>query len=146
MDAATLKAEGWWKLPAGGFSAAVGEVWIGGDQGQRVIGLIAGADLGNENLGIVHGGALLTFADIALGIAVAEALGAAHCATAQLQYQFVAAARAGNFITCEPEIVRKTSQMVFVRGLVKADGLTIGSAEAIFKVLNAEKMGAIRAG
>jgi len=111
-----------------------------------VIGLTASAALANENLGIVHGGALLTFADIALGIVVAEALGAANCATAQLQYQFVAAARAGNFITCEPEIVRQTSQMVFVRGLVKADGRTVGSADAIFKVLEPAKIGAIRAG
>jgi hypothetical protein len=41
----------------------------------------------------------------------------------------------GQLITCEPEVVRKTSSLVFVRGLIKADGEVVGSVDGIFKAL-----------
>jgi acyl-coenzyme A thioesterase PaaI-like protein len=77
----------------------------------------------------------MTFADVALGFSVVKALGGPHCATAQLQLQFIAAGRTGEFITCRPEIIRRTSQLVFVRGLVGAGERIVASADGIWKVL-----------
>jgi acyl-coenzyme A thioesterase PaaI-like protein len=84
---------------------------------------------------IVHGGALMTFSDIALGVGAADALPGQHYVTVQLQYQFAGGVAAGKLITCAPELVRRTSSLAFVRGLVQADGETVGSAEGIFKAL-----------
>lgn len=145
MNSATLAAEGWERLPTKQFSALIGETWMKGQPGARTICLIPGAQAQNDHMGILHGGALMTFADIAFGCAVADALGGAYCVTAQLQYHFVAASQPGELITCEPEVVRRTSQMVFVRGLVKSGDRTIGSGDAIFKVLDTEKFAAVKA-
>lgn len=145
MDSATLAAEGWECLPTREFSALIGETWMKGLPGARTVCLVADARARNDHMGIIHGGALMTFADIAFGLAVADELGGAYCVTAQLQYHFVAASRPGEPITCEPEVVRRTSQMVFVRGLVKSGDRTVGSGDAIFKVLEPDKLKAIKA-
>lgn len=145
MDSATLAAEGWERLPTRQFSALIGETWMKGPPGVRTVCLIADARAQNDHMGIIHGGALMTFADIAFGLAVADELGGAYCVTAQLQYHFVAPTQPGQFITCQPEVVRRTSQMVFVRGLVKSGDRTVGSGDAIFKVRDPEKFSAVKA-
>ncbi|KHK91192.1 hypothetical protein LK12_09795 [Novosphingobium malaysiense] len=112
------------------------------------VGLQAEEHLANDNLGIVHGGAMMTFADMALGCGVGHALrkgeplgDPAHSrfVTAQLQVHFVSAAQVGEFILCRPEVVRATSSMVFMRGLIEAAGRTVASVDGIFKLLGTSK-------
>jgi acyl-coenzyme A thioesterase PaaI-like protein len=141
---AELEAAGWRKLPTRHFSAAIGAAWMRGEPGEREVGLITSPAIANDHMGIVHGGALMTFADIALGLAAAEALGGTGMATAQLQFHFTAAAPIGALLIARPEVVRKTSQLVFVRGLFEAGGKTVGMADAMFKALAPEKMAAMR--
>jgi len=96
----------------------------------------------------------MTFADMALGFAVGHAVrgkssfgdaaGSAFV-TAQLQVHFTSAGQVGSFILARPEVIRKTSQMVFVRTLIEAEGRTIASADGIFKLLDPEKIAKIRA-
>ncbi|VWX54849.1 PaaI family thioesterase [Novosphingobium sp. 9U] len=85
-------------------------------------------------MGMVHGGALMTFADIALGVAVVDAIGAPNCSTAQLQYHFAAGVKVGSLLVCVPEVVRRTRRMVFTRGLFRVGDETVGSADAIYNV------------
>ena len=87
-----------------------------GEKGAREVALVTTPGIANDHMGIVHGGALMTFADIALGLAAAEALETPAMATAQLQFHFTAAAQIGVLLVCRPEMVRKTSQLIFVRG------------------------------
>lgn len=130
---AAMEADGWERLVTRVFSASIGSTWVKGEPGRRTVAFAADSRVENDHMGNVHGGALMTFADLALGLAAADAIGEPKLATAQLQFQFVAAAPTGTLISCEPELVRKTKQLVFVRGLLKADGKTVGSADAIFK-------------
>lgn len=146
IDEQALAAEGWVAVPVGPFSRSIGQTWAREHDGHTEVAVLIDDHTANENMGIVHGGAMLTFADIALGYTTAAALGNAQCATAQLQYQFAGAAHIGDFVVCEAEVVRKTSQLVFVRGLMKVEGRTIGAADAVFKVLDLAKMGKIKAG
>ena len=146
MDEATLIAQGWKRLPGVRYTAAVGPTWSAMIDGRLTVGLQAQEHLGNDNFGIVHGGALMTFADIALGCAVGHVNGhVGNFVTVQMQFHFTAAANVGGFVTCQPEVVRKTSQLVFVRGLFEARGRTIASADGMFKFLDAEKAGRINA-
>lgn len=138
-------AGGWHKLPTRQFSTVLGPIWVRGEKGAREIGVFTSREIANDHMGMVHGGALMTFADMALGMAAGEALGGAHMATAQLQFHFTAAAPIGVLLTCKPELVRQTSQLLFVRGLFEAGGKTVGMADAMFKALSAEKMEAIAA-
>ena len=135
MDPTSLKSAGWTPLETGGFSGLIGPFWMRGAGADRVIGFIAESRHGNNHLGTVHGGALMTFADISLGYAVVNALGGANCVPVQLQTQFVSSARMGEFITCRAELVRHSSQLVFMRGLISAGDRTVASADGIWKVL-----------
>lgn len=145
MDDATLRAQGWEPLPTVRYSAAVGQVMKRIVGGELEVGLLAGEHLANDNLGIVHGGAMMTFGDIALGCGVGEVTDHAMFVTAQIQFHFVSAARVGDFITCAPHVVKKTSQLVFIRGLFETGGRTVASADGIFKLLEADKARAMQA-
>jgi uncharacterized protein (TIGR00369 family) len=84
--------------------------------------------------GIAHGGALLTFADAALGYALWDATDRAPCVTVSQQTTFLSSAKPGDLIACRPEIVRKTREIVFIRADFKAGDGTIFTATAIWKI------------
>lgn len=136
MDSATLLAAGWRSVQGQGFTGQLGPIWVHGAAGDRQIGFIATPQQGNNQEGAVHGGALMTFADIALGYAAADALGGSHLVTAQLQLHFVAGGKTGEFISCRPELVRRSTHLIFVRGLLVAGDRTVASADGIWKVLD----------
>ena len=146
MDEESLLADGWLRLPTVRYSAAIGPSFSRRKDGVLTVGLIAEDHLANDNLGIVHGGALMTFADMAMGCGVAIEGQNAHFVTAQLQVHFVAAAPVGSFITCQPEVVRRTSSLVFMRGLIEAEGRVVASCDAIFKMLDAAKFAGMKPG
>jgi acyl-coenzyme A thioesterase PaaI-like protein len=135
MDEAAFEAQGWTRLPTIAFSATIGAAWMKGAPGQRTVAIVAQEGIVNDYGQVVHGGALMTFADMALGCGASDALNGGHLVTVQLAYQFPGGVKLGQLITCEPELVRKTSQLVFMRGVVKADGTIVGSADGIFKAL-----------
>ncbi|MDG2003555.1 MAG: PaaI family thioesterase [Novosphingobium sp.] len=146
FDIEALEAEGWEKLPIGPFSRTIGQSWSLERDGKVLVGVLFDAITANENIGIVHGGAMLTFADISMGYITAESIGKDHCATVQLQYQFAGAVQVGEFCICEAELVRKTKQLVFARGLMKVGDRIVGSADAVFKVLHQEQVTSLKAG
>jgi uncharacterized protein (TIGR00369 family) len=135
MDAESLKAAGWNSFKGRGFTNLAGPFWARGKGAEREVGLLVEERHSNDHMGILHGGALMTFADIALGWGAAEALNGASCVTAQLQIHFVSGAKVGEFVSCKPEVVRRTSHLVFVRGLIKAGDKTLASADGIWKAL-----------
>ena len=146
MKAEQLKAEGWRPLPTQHFSVSIGTAWIRGKPGDFEVGLVVDEVNQNDHMAALHGGALMTFADIALGTAVAGALGHTHFATAQMQIQLTASAPIGTLVIARPEVVRKTRQMVFVRSLFTGGDKTIASADAIFAVLDAERVSRLKVG
>ncbi|MCE7798555.1 PaaI family thioesterase [Sphingobium sufflavum] len=133
---ATLVADGWQNYPAPhGFSATVAPFWFRVVDDVLSLGLLVEKRHCNEHLGTTHGGALMTFADVAGGFAVSRALGHSRCATIQLQTHFTAASREGDFIQCEPQIVRQTRDVLFVRGLIHAGERVAVGFDGIWKVL-----------
>jgi acyl-coenzyme A thioesterase PaaI-like protein len=145
FDEESLEAEGWMKLPIGPFSRTIGQSWTLERDGKMLVGVLFDELTTNENIGIVHGGAMLTFADIAMGYITARSIDNDLCATVQLQYQFAGAVQVGEFCVCEAELVRKTRQLVFSRGLMKVEGRTVGAADAVFKVLEAAQAAGLKA-
>jgi uncharacterized protein (TIGR00369 family) len=135
MDPAALKSDGWTTIEPSGFSTVVSPIWIKREGADAIVGIMIEQRHCNTHIGTAHGGLLMTFADISLGLVVSHTLGGKSCATLQLQTQFVATARTGEFLTCRPEVIRITSQIVFVRGLIRAGDKTVASAEGMWKVL-----------
>jgi len=134
MDAETLAAAGWKCNTGAGFTGRLGPVWLRDVEGERAVGLIVAEYHCNDYHGALHGGALMTLADIGLGFGVSRAINGAPCVTASLQTQFIASARLGDFVVCRPEVIRTSRHLVFVRGLVTAGDVTVASAEGIWKV------------
>lgn len=133
-----LLAAGWEKIQTSGFTAHVGQFWRRQTEGDVEIGLIVEAHHCNNHLGTLHGGMVMTFADIALGSGAAKRLGAPRFngVTASLNMQFVAVAHVGEFISCRPEVVHQGRQMFFMRGLITSNEKIIASCEGIWKLLS----------
>jgi uncharacterized protein (TIGR00369 family) len=85
--------------------------------------------------GVVHGGMLMTFADLALGQAAWDATDHAFVVTINMQAQFLKAARAGDLIEVAPQLVRRTRSLLFLRGDFEVAGDVIFTASSIWKVL-----------
>lgn len=134
MDAAALQADGWIPVRGHAFVTHVGPFWHRGEGPDFEVAFV-GDEKHANHINTVNGGMLATFVDVALGYAVVKSVGGSSCATAKLQMQYVSTAQIGELVTCKPEIVRRTSQLVFVRGLVRADERTVASADGIWKVL-----------
>jgi acyl-coenzyme A thioesterase PaaI-like protein len=134
MDPASLKAAGWAPIEADGFAMLAGPFWWRGTAGAHEHGFVVAPHHGNH-IETVHGGVLMTLADNCLGHAVVDVLGGAHCATVQLQIHFIAVARMGEFVTCRPEIIRRSAPLVFMRGLISTGERIVASADGIWKVL-----------
>lgn len=131
----SLKAEGWESVELPGFSGVAGPFWMRVVDGRRSLGLIIEDRHCNSHLGTVHGGLVMTFADMGLGVAVGDELGHNRVATISLQTQFISVARVGELISCKAEIIRASKQIVFVRGFILADERIVASAEGMWKVM-----------
>ena len=77
---------------------------------------------------ILHGGALLTFVDMAM-FAGGYAAGAdiAYSVTLDLSAQFLSPGRLGTPIDCTVELLRETKRLAFMRGLVVQEDETVAS-------------------
>lgn len=132
--------EGWEAFTDPGFVSLVGPVYHRTVAGRREFAFRAEEKHGNL-VGTVHGGMLLTFADRSLSIVVRDAAEGARCVTVEMASQFVGAARTGDLIEVVPEIVRKTSSLVFVRGTLTSGDRPLVAATGIWKVLKEKAAG-----
>lgn len=127
-------AAGWRPLPPRGFPEHVAALYVRGEAGARRFGFPAEARHANIG-GVVHGGMLMTFADDCCGITVWEAVGRAPVTTVQLNTQFIAPARPGDFVECAPEILRRTRSMVFIRATLHVGERTVAALDGVWKIL-----------
>jgi uncharacterized protein (TIGR00369 family) len=137
----SLRQAGWTDLTTEGFTGYVGPFWFRGDAENHEVGMLVEDRHTNSHIGTLHGGVVMTFADIGLGSAMSKVLGekARGFVTLSLQTQFVSVARVGEFISCKPEIVRQARDVVFIRGLIKVGDKTIASAEGLWKQMASAK-------
>jgi uncharacterized protein (TIGR00369 family) len=84
--------------------------------------------------GIAHGGALMTFADSCLGYSIWDATDRSPCVTISQQTNFLAAAKVGDLITCRPEVMRKTREIIFMRADLRVAATTIFTATAVWRI------------
>lgn len=68
-----------------------------------------------RDAGIVHGGCLMTFADISLHV-IAWPMLQGFGVTTNLSCEFIDAAREGELIECTGEVTRAGGSLIFVRG------------------------------
>ena len=125
---------GWWTwdladpVHAGRFNATLGKILVRADGPDRGICRMFPDERHLNLQDMVHGGALLTLADLALfaGGAMAGA-GVIGAVTLALDSQFLGAARAGAPLDAEVDLLRETGRLVFLRGLLIQDGARIAA-------------------
>jgi acyl-coenzyme A thioesterase PaaI-like protein len=106
MPADAAAPPGWVRREIEGFAALTGPFWQLSEASGWAYGVLATRDHANVH-GIVHGGMLVTLLDNALGLTVFEAAGRVPCVTMQLNTQFLAAARPGEFLEARGEVLRR---------------------------------------
>ena len=84
---------------------------------------------------LVHGGALLTLADMSLFDICFRELGMFHGLTVTLNSEFVGAGKPGVFTMATGEITKVGGSLIFARGLITAEGTTLMSFSGTLKRL-----------
>jgi len=86
--------------------------------------------------GVVHGGCLMTFADYSLFAIAAEELGeGAYGLTVAFTSEFLSGAKEGQLLEARGDVLRAGGSLIFVRGLVTADGAPCLNYSATLKRL-----------
>lgn len=128
-----------WKLRSGQgpFTREVGPIWVkrekDGADGSAYA--LQAEERHTNSLGAVHGGMLMTLADHVLGWMVWDAVDRAPAVTVSLNNQFIASAKAGDFIEMRGRIVRQTRSLIFIQGDATVGGRIVLTSEGIWKVL-----------
>lgn len=86
--------------------------------------------------GIVHGGALLTLADMSLFDICFRALGRFRAVTVTLNSEFLGPGPIGEFIEATGELTRAGRKLLFCRGLVTAKDAAVMSFSGVLKRLD----------
>jgi uncharacterized protein (TIGR00369 family) len=86
--------------------------------------------------GLIHGGLIAALADNAMGYSCAQQMGGtSSLVTIGLAVDFIGAAKVGQWLAVESDVIRTGSTICFAQSLIKADGLTIARANATFRVV-----------
>jgi uncharacterized protein (TIGR00369 family) len=86
---------------------------------------------------ICHGGMMATFCDMLLPISahvLSDQIGRRFLPTINLQIDYLAPAPLGAWVQGEAQLLRATRSLVFMQGLVQADGTPVARVSGIFKV------------
>lgn len=81
----------------------------------------------------MHGGCLMTFADIALFQTAYQEMEGSRGVTVQLDSTFVDAVRVGDLVEATGEVVRAGGSLVFVRGRIAVGDRTVMTFSGVIK-------------
>ena len=90
-----------------------------------------------NQMGICHGGMMATFCDMLLPISahvLSKEIGNRFLPTINLQIDYLAASPLGAWVQGEAQLLRATRSLVFMQGLVQADGNPVARVSGIFKI------------
>lgn len=132
---ARLLAEGWVREIAEGFVDYIGPFWrrVTADGG---IEFCFPTDPRHHNTrNVLQGGAMMTFADLAVGRAFRFLTGATRTATVQLDIAFIDAVQIGEIVYARPEMLRTTKTVAFMRSTFTVGDRVVATAQGVWKLL-----------
>jgi len=83
--------------------------------------------------GIVHGGALMTLADMSLWDICRRVIGPFKAVTVTMNAEFIGPGPVGEFIEATGEMTKAGKSLVFARGIVSANGKSLLSFSGTLK-------------
>ena len=125
-------------VPVGtvGFNVFAGPIYHLGDQNGGEIkrfGFIPEQKHMNGS-GAVHGGMLMTFADVSMSRTARAMFGGIGCNTVSLSCDFVSPGKLGELIESRVRVTRKTRTMVFISAEIVSNGVPLLIATGLWKV------------
>lgn len=90
--------------------------------------------------GVMHGGAIMTFADYSLYV-FSNSLRDGAAVTISLNGDFLSPAHNGAVIECTGEVIKRTKRLIFLRGLMIVSGTPVFAYTAIMKALLTQQAG-----
>jgi uncharacterized protein (TIGR00369 family) len=125
---------GWRRLPDGGnFEDMAGPYYFRRDAEGRARCAFRAERRHMSVARTMHGGCLMTLADYAIFVIGFEAMGERSGVTASLNSEFLGAVVEGQFVEAAGEVLKGGASLIFVRGLVTADGDPAMSFSAVIK-------------
>ena len=112
---------GWKTWPQDTFETGTGPFYARKDEQGRVVCRFIAEPRHMNGGGFMHGGCFLTFADYAC-FAIAEEFTQGPTVTVNLSGDFLAAAKVGDMMEATGEVTRAGGRLIYVRGLVTANG------------------------
>lgn len=83
--------------------------------------------------GIVHGGLLMTFADMVMCVAGQEGTNDQGVFTISFNSEFIASAKVGETVKARTEVTRRTGRMAFVRGEIYTENEMVMTCSAVLR-------------
>jgi len=119
----------------GGFNLFAGPFYRLGDEGAIKRFAFIALDKHMNAAGSVHGGLLMTFADIAMGRTSRLVSGAKSCSTVSVSCDFVSAGRLGDLIEIRVRVTRQTRTLVFLSSEIVANGAVLMVANGLWRIV-----------
>jgi uncharacterized protein (TIGR00369 family) len=122
-------------ISIGGFNLYAGPIWrLPADGEVRRFALVV-ADKHMNGSGSVHGGMLMTFADVSMSQASRAVSGAQSCSTVSLTCDFVGPGKLGETLECRVRVTRHTRTMVFLSADIVAGERVVAAATGLWKIV-----------
>ena len=110
--------------PGDPYEDHVGPFYARRDDAGVLCGFLPAAHHRNGS-GAIHGGALMSFADFALFAIAGGGEQGVHGVTVAFTAEFLAAVRPATLLTARGEVLRGGRSLIFVRGTMEQDGVTV---------------------
>ena len=126
---------GWKTWPQDTFETGTGPFYARRDEQGRTVCRFVAEPRHMNGGGFMHGGCFLTFADFAC-YAIAEEHTQGPSVTVNLSGDFLAAAKVGDMLEATGEVTRAGGRLIYVRGMVTANGTPALSFTSVITPVN----------
>lgn len=133
-DVLTTLPPGAENISRGGFNLHAGPIWRLPAEGEVYRFALPVIDKHMNGSGSVHGGLLMTFADISMSQSSRAATGAQSCSTVSLTCDFVGPGKAGDILESRVRVTRKTRTMVFLSADIVVGSRVVAVATGLWKI------------
>jgi uncharacterized protein (TIGR00369 family) len=129
-------------LPAGaenisvrGFNLHAGPFWRLPADGEVRRFAVAVADKHMNGSGSVHGGLLMTFADVSMSQTSRAVSGAETCSTVSLTCDFVGPGKLGDVLVSRVRVIRQTRRLAFLSAEIACGDRMIAVSTGLWKIV-----------
>ncbi|MFS8049935.1 PaaI family thioesterase [Rhizobium sp. BR 314] len=128
-------ADQWTQLDSQGFSALVGPIFIAAESDGRSQYRLDPQDHHRNRSGVLHGGMIMTLADIAAANTLRSAAPGFGYTTVQTDVHFLRAAPIDQPVICECVIDKRGSSLAFVDTRITSAGHCIAKVRSIWRII-----------